>query len=79
MHIYILIKLGGHFLLRLHENLENDVMVSCLVGQVIDTNELRGVYKRSGATREVSLPISQSCFRTSLTGEVFFSLTNFMS
>lgn len=71
-------------MLRLHENLENDVMVSCLVGQVIDTNKLWVVYKRSGATREVALPavsvaISQSCFRTSLTGEVFFSLANFMS
>jgi hypothetical protein len=49
---------SGTFLSRLHENLENEVMAFCLVGQVIDTNpndfELWVVYKRSG-TREMAL------------------------
>jgi hypothetical protein len=71
-------------LLRLHENLENEVMVFCLVGQVIDTNpndsELWVVYKRSGGTTERWR--SQECqllpIRTPLIGEAFFCLTNFV-
>jgi len=31
-------KIGGYFLPGLHENLENEVLVFYLVGQVIDTN-----------------------------------------
>lgn len=42
-------------MLRLHENLENEVMVFCLMGQVIDINELWVEYKRSGGTREAAL------------------------
>lgn len=47
--------------MRLHENLQNDVMVFCLVGQVIDTNELWVAYKCSGGTREVALSAVVSC------------------
>jgi hypothetical protein len=47
-------------LLRLNENLENEVTVLCLVGQVVDTipndSERRLVNECSGGTREVALP-----------------------